>query len=81
MILNSEIWVHCFGPNSVKLKWDIKELRRDKTVRGEISAIFGGKKVELRHTGRAVTPFGGLAVRTLGAERGRLESGYGLGGV
>jgi hypothetical protein len=44
------------------LKWDIKELRRDKTVRGEISAIFGGKKVELRETARAVTPFGGLAV-------------------
>jgi hypothetical protein len=44
------------------LKWDIKELRRDKTVREEISAIFGGKKVELRETARAVTPFGGLAV-------------------
>jgi hypothetical protein len=54
--------VHCFEPNSVKLKWDIKQLRRDKTVRGEISAIFGGKKVELRETARAVTPFGGLAV-------------------
>lgn len=28
----------------------------------EISAIFGGKKVELRETMRAVTPFGGLTV-------------------
>jgi hypothetical protein len=44
------------------LKWDIKPLRRDKTVRGEISAIFGGKKVELRSTRRAVTPYGGLVV-------------------
>jgi hypothetical protein len=31
-------------------------------VRQEISAIFGGKKVELRETPRAVTPFGGLVV-------------------
>jgi hypothetical protein len=31
-------------------------------VRGQISAIFGGKKVELRGTPKAVTPFGGLAV-------------------
>jgi len=31
-------------------------------VRGEISAIFGGKKVELRETLRAITPFGGLTV-------------------
>ena len=62
LIRNSEIREHCFGPNSVRLKWDIKELRRAKTVREEISAIFGGKKVELRQTGRAVTPFGGLAV-------------------
>jgi hypothetical protein len=38
------------------------KLRRNKTVRHEISAIFGGKKVELRETSRAVTPFGGLVV-------------------
>lgn len=31
-------------------------------MRQEISAIFGGKKVELRETPRAVTPFGGLVV-------------------
>jgi hypothetical protein len=31
-------------------------------VRGQISAIFGGKKVELRQTPKAVTPFGGLVV-------------------
>jgi hypothetical protein len=31
-------------------------------VRREISAIFGGKKVELRETLRAITPFGGLTV-------------------
>jgi hypothetical protein len=31
-------------------------------VRSEISAIFGGKKVELRETLRAITPFGGLTV-------------------
>ena len=29
-------------------------------MRGEISAIFGGRKVELRQTVKAVTPFGGL---------------------
>ena len=59
---DSEIGRRGFGPNSVKLKWDIKRLRRDKTVRGEISAIFGGNKVELRQTRRAVTPFGGSVV-------------------
>ena len=31
-------------------------------MRSEISAIFGGKKVELRETLRAITPFGGLTV-------------------
>jgi hypothetical protein len=31
-------------------------------VRGQISAIFGGTKVELRQTPKAVTPFGGLVV-------------------
>lgn len=31
-------------------------------MRGEISAIFSGKKVELRQTVKAVTPFGGLVV-------------------
>jgi hypothetical protein len=31
-------------------------------VRSEISAIFGGRKVELRETLRAITPFGGLVV-------------------
>ena len=31
-------------------------------MRGQISAIFGGKKVELRQTAKAVTPFGGLVV-------------------
>ncbi|HEX2522824.1 MAG TPA: IS1380 family transposase [Terriglobia bacterium] len=31
-------------------------------MRGQISAIFGGRKVELRQTVKAVTPFGGLVV-------------------
>jgi hypothetical protein len=31
-------------------------------VRQDISAMFGGKKVELRETPRAVTPFGGMVV-------------------
>ena len=31
-------------------------------MRGEISAIFGGRKVGLRQTAKAVTPFGGLVV-------------------
>lgn len=31
-------------------------------MRVEISAIFASRKVELRQTPRAVTPFGGLAV-------------------
>ena len=31
-------------------------------MRGEISAIFGGRKVELRQTPKPVTPFGGLVV-------------------
>jgi len=34
----------------------------DKTVRWKTTALWGGKKVELRETERAVTPFGGLVV-------------------
>ena len=54
--------LHCLGPNSVKFRWVVKELRRDKIVLGEISAIFGRKKVELKQMERTVTPFGGVVV-------------------
>jgi hypothetical protein len=44
------------------LQWIEVKLRRNKTVRLQITPICGGKKVELRETKRAVTPFGGLVV-------------------
>jgi hypothetical protein len=44
------------------LQWVKNKLRRNKTVRQEITSIWGEKKVELRQTKRAVTPFGGLVV-------------------
>src|ERR1700739_910250 len=34
----------------------------DKNVHWKITSLGGGKKVELRETQRAVTPFGGLVV-------------------
>src|SRR5215813_1352147 len=39
-----------------------KKLRRDKTVRAQITSLWGERKVELRETPRAVTPWGGLVV-------------------
>ena len=36
--------------------------RRNKTVQREISALWSEKKVVLRETRRAVTPWGGLSV-------------------
>jgi Transposase DDE domain group 1 len=39
-----------------------RNAEEDKTVHWKISALWGGKKVELRETERAVTPFGGLVV-------------------
>jgi hypothetical protein len=39
-----------------------RNTEEDKTVRWKITALWGGKKVELRETQRAVTPFGGLVV-------------------
>src|SRR5271156_2330135 len=36
--------------------------REDKTVHWKVTALWGGKKVELRETQRAVPPFGGLVV-------------------
>jgi hypothetical protein len=44
------------------LQWDETKLRRDKTVRQEITPLWGEKKVEWRETKRAVTPWGGLLV-------------------
>jgi hypothetical protein len=41
---------------------DIRNFEEDKTVHWKITALWGGKKVELRETQRAVTPFGGLVV-------------------
>jgi hypothetical protein len=41
---------------------DRRNTEEDKTVHWKTTALFGGKKVELRETQRAVTPFGGLVV-------------------
>ena len=41
---------------------DERNAEEDKTVHWKITALWGGKKVELRETPRAVTPFGGLVV-------------------
>jgi hypothetical protein len=41
---------------------DERNAEEDKTVPTKITALWGGKKVELRETQRAVTPFGGLVV-------------------
>jgi hypothetical protein len=38
---------------------DERNAEEDKTVHWQITALWGGKKVELRETQRAVTPFGG----------------------
>src|SRR5438552_6747579 len=51
-----------FRPNSVKFQLDERNAEEDKTVHWKITALWGGKKVELRETQRAVTPFGGLVV-------------------
>src|SRR5215469_11906124 len=39
-----------------------RNTEEDKTMHWKITALWGGKKVELRETQRAVTPFGGLVV-------------------
>jgi hypothetical protein len=41
---------------------DERNAEEDKTVHWKVTALWGGKKVELRQTSRAVTPFGGLVV-------------------
>jgi len=41
---------------------DRRNTEEDKTVHWKITSLWGGKKVELRETQRAVTPFGGLVV-------------------
>jgi hypothetical protein len=41
---------------------DKRNFEEDKTVHWKITSVWGGKKVELRETPRAVTPFGGLVV-------------------
>jgi hypothetical protein len=41
---------------------DRRNAEEDKTVHWKITALWCGKKVELRETPRAVTPFGGLVV-------------------
>src|SRR6266853_6550013 len=51
-----------FCPNSVTFQLDVRNSEEDKTVHWKITAHWGGKKVELRETPRAVTPFGGLVV-------------------
>src|SRR6201998_3463686 len=50
------------GPISVKFQLDGRNAEENKTVHWKITALWGGKKVELRETPRAVTPFGGLLV-------------------
>jgi hypothetical protein len=39
-----------------------RNAEEDKTVHWKVTALWGGRKVELRETQRAVTPFGGLVV-------------------
>jgi hypothetical protein len=39
-----------------------RNAEEDKTVHWKIAALWGGRKVELRETQRALTPFGGLVV-------------------
>jgi hypothetical protein len=39
-----------------------RNTEEDKTVHWKITCLWGGRKVELRETQRAVTPFGGLVV-------------------
>ena len=39
-----------------------RNTEENKTVHWKITALWGGKKVELLETERAVTPFGGLVV-------------------
>src|SRR5260370_7147930 len=51
-----------FCPSSVKFQLDRRNAEEDKTVHWKITPLGGGKKVELRETPRAVTPFGGLVV-------------------
>src|SRR5258707_13356080 len=51
-----------FWPDSVMFELGQRHAEEDKTVRWQITALWGGKKVELRETQRAVTPFGGLVV-------------------
>src|SRR6267154_849132 len=51
-----------FCPKSVKFQLDERNAEEDKTVHWQITALWCGKKVELRETQRAVTPFGGLVV-------------------
>src|SRR6266567_5158863 len=46
----------------VKLEVVNANLRRNRTVQREISAILGKEKVVLRETKRSVTPYGGVAV-------------------
>jgi hypothetical protein len=41
---------------------DKGNFEEDKTVHWKITSLWGGKKVELRETPRAITPFGGLVV-------------------
>jgi hypothetical protein len=41
---------------------DERNAEEDKTVRWKVTALWGGKRVELRETERLVTPFGGLVV-------------------
>jgi hypothetical protein len=41
---------------------DERNTEEDKTVHWKLTSLWGGKKVELRETQRAVTPFGGMVV-------------------
>jgi hypothetical protein len=52
--------VALFCRNSVKFQLVGRNAEEDKTVHWKTTALWGGRKVELRETHRAVTPFGGL---------------------
>src|SRR5438046_10720072 len=62
VIPTSAIRVALFCPTQFKLQWVEVKLRRNKTVRLQITPVCGGRKVELRETKRAVTTIGGVVV-------------------
>jgi hypothetical protein len=77
--------VALFCRNSVKFQLVGRNAEEDKTVHWKTTALWGGRKVELRETQRAVTPFGGLVaffefLRARVATWRALDEHYAVGG-